>query len=58
MQPALSLQWIDFDIYNNGIIAVCQHTFRVSLSQNNQSERDSLHTHVPDLHNTHSPPAL
>lgn len=56
MQPALSLQWIDFDNYNNEIIAICHHTFCVSISQNNQSERSSLHTHVPDLHNTHSFP--
>lgn len=38
------LQWIDLDNYNNGIIAICQQTVSVSLSQNNQSKTDSFHT--------------
>lgn len=42
------LHRIDSDNYNNGIIAICQHTFCLSISQNNQS-----HTHIPNLHNTH-----
>lgn len=49
MQPAHGLQGIDSDNYNNEIIAICHHTFSISVSQNNQCKCDIPSTHHTSL---------